>query len=149
MIVYRIQLARYTDFLSGNWALDHPARWHKKGDKVIYTSDSLALAVLEMIANVNGIENLPPNLIYVQYEFSSRYQEILDYKFKKEEYLSYGESQELGHEWVKGYDKVCLKVPSILIPHSSNVLINPSHPDFRGIDVSQPEPLLSDSRLFG
>jgi RES domain-containing protein len=41
-----------------------------------------------------------------------------------------------------------LVVPSVVARPDCNVLINPTHPDFRKITQSKPEPVVWDRRLF-
>ena len=42
-----------------------------------------------------------------------------------------------------------LLVPSVVARVESNILINPAHPEFGGIEVSLHEPVYWDRRLFG
>jgi RES domain-containing protein len=40
-------------------------------------------------------------------------------------------------------------VPSVVARREGNVLINPRHPDFRGVVAGTPEAVVWDARLFG
>jgi len=73
---------------------------------------------------------------------------IEDYHYSKDEYLHYGKSQGIGHNWFVENNNLSLKVPSILIPHNFNVLINPNHHNIKQVKVSVPEPLFVDGRLL-
>ena len=55
----------------------------------------------------------------------------------------------LGDEFVQRGEHCLLLVPSVLAPGEDNCLINPGHPDYKTIAVSELEPLSSDSRMFG
>ena len=53
MRVWRICGERYAEeALSGNGGLRHGARWHFRGTRIVYTSESLALAALEFFVNL-------------------------------------------------------------------------------------------------
>jgi hypothetical protein len=41
-----------------------------------------------------------------------------------------------------------LRVPSILVPGESNLLLNPQHPQFKRLKISKPEPFDFDGRLW-
>jgi RES domain-containing protein len=41
-----------------------------------------------------------------------------------------------------------LEVPSVIVDDESNYLINPAHPDFSSITISESRPVELDARLF-
>jgi RES domain-containing protein len=45
--------------------------------------------------------------------------------------------------------QLALKVPSVTVRGQHNYLIDPAHPDFAGIEVSDSEPLDLDPRITG
>ena len=53
------------DDLSGGGAAAEPGRWNKKGESVLYTATSVALATLETVVHVNPT-GLPLNKFLVQ-----------------------------------------------------------------------------------
>jgi RES domain-containing protein len=52
-----------------------------------------------------------------------------------------------GDSFVRKYDSVVLKVPSVILPNESNYLLNPNHPDFKLIEKISVQPLPIDSSL--
>ena len=54
---------------------------------------------------------------------------------------------ELGRRWAEARDTAVLAVPSAVIPHELNYLLNPHHPHFKRIRVGRPEPFTFDPRL--
>ena len=42
-----------------------------------------------------------------------------------------------------------LRVPSAIVPAESNFMINPSHPDFAELRISEPRAFDLDPRLLG
>ena len=60
-----------------------------------------------------------------------------------------GESlRKFGDAWLRAAKTVALYVPSAAIRGESNVLLNPSHPDFRRIKPRRPQPFEFDLRMF-
>ena len=58
MRVYRIGWTKYSWNLSGEGARLHGGRWNHKGTPLLYTSESRALALLELTGNVN-MDDIP------------------------------------------------------------------------------------------
>jgi RES domain-containing protein len=55
----------------------------------------------------------------------------------------------IGDEFVQRAKQCILIVPSALAPNENNWLLNPQHPGFRRIVLSELEPLRYDPRMFG
>ena len=56
--------------------------------------------------------------------------EIFDEKALRRDWIDHlDETREIGSEWLKSQRSVLLLVPSALVPATSNVLLNPLHPD--------------------
>ena len=58
------------------------------------------------------------------------------------------ETMQIGDDWVHAGRSVALAVPSVLVPSEMNFLLNPKHPDFKKIKISQPVDYRFDSRLL-
>lgn len=56
--------------------------------------------------------------------------------------------QQIGDKWVHSASSAVLEVPSALIPHERNYLLNPSHPTFARVVVSDRMPFDVDPRVF-
>jgi RES domain-containing protein len=54
----------------------------------------------------------------------------------------------LGGSWIRRKETVALVVPSAVVPHEHNILLNPTHPDFKRIKIQPPEPFSFDSRMW-
>ena len=57
-------------------------------------------------------------------------------------------SRAFGDAWINSQRSVALRVPSVIAPHDENLVINPLHPEFRGIIKTEPESIQWDDRLF-
>jgi RES domain-containing protein len=56
--------------------------------------------------------------------------------------------REIGAAWVRAGSTPVLAVPSALIPHERNLLLNPSHPDLAALRALPPEPFSFDPRMW-
>lgn len=55
---------------------------------------------------------------------------------------------EVGTNWVLANNSLLLRVPSAVIKHEFNILINPSHPDMSHVTISDVEEFTFDERLL-
>jgi RES domain-containing protein len=54
----------------------------------------------------------------------------------------------IGDAWIRSSSSISLRVPSVLLPKESNLLINPRHPRFREVQYGAPEKVILDPRFF-
>lgn len=148
MILHRITSREHTNDLSGTGAMLYGGRWNQKGTRLLYTSESLSLAALEVVVNLSA-DKLDRSLFCVELDFPDHLKvDIL--KTLPKNWNSYphtGNSTEVGTNFVKN-DGLCLKVPSVIIPTENNYLINPTHFDFHKIKLVDARPLILDKRIF-
>lgn len=148
MILYRIASKAYIRDLSGSGALLHGGRWNAKGVRMLYTSQSLSLAALEVIANTSGSQ-LNNNLFCVELELPDHLPiDHLDKLPNNWNVFPYrADTVKTGNDFItKG--GLCLKVPSAIISTEFNLLLNPLHDDFRHVKFLDARPLILDQRLF-
>lgn len=150
MVVYRIAKWEYLEDLSGIGARLFGGRWNEEGHPVIYSSEHLSLAVLELLANnirklidqdYGYISIHIPDDLYIQ----SIYESSLVNEWRQPNYSE--QTIHLGTEWLKSKSSIVLKVPSAVLSQESNVLINPLHEDFRKINIQQKAKLNLDGRI--
>jgi len=55
---------------------------------------------------------------------------------------------DLGSCWAAARETAVLAVPSAIIPHEFNYLLNPLHPHFKRVRIGRPEPFSFDPRLW-
>lgn len=149
MIVWRI--SNYLD-LSGQGGLRAPARWHNAGAAIVYTASSPASALVEMLVHLElgDVDYLPDSFLLLMIDVSDNVPIItLD-----ESKLSPGwrmleeETRAAGDAWLRESRLAILSVPSAIVPHTKNYLINPSHPDAKKIKIQSYGRYPFDSRLF-
>ena len=53
-----------------------------------------------------------------------------------------------GNAWLAAKDTAALRVPSVLVPHAFNILLNPLHPATADATIASVEPFRFDPRLW-
>jgi len=121
-------------------------RWNKKGVRMLYTSESLSLAVLEVIANLSSSKL--KNLYCVELDLPDNLEtETVKRLPKQWNLLPYtGDTVKLGSKFIQR-GGLCLKVPSAIVTSEYNYLLNPLHKDFYKIRVIDARPFLLDQRI--
>jgi RES domain-containing protein len=148
--VYRLVNARHTrDAVSGEGARLYGGRWNPPGFPVVYASQSRALAVLETFVHlVLEARQLHFLLYEITLPKSARLQE---YKGPESVWRKSGSpqiTQEVGREWLAEGQTLALIVPSVIVPHETNFVVNVRHPEFTQLRTSKPEPFSLDYRLW-
>ncbi len=57
-------------------------------------------------------------------------------------------TQGIGDRWTLERRSAVLRVPSVIVTHESNYLLNPAHPRFREITIGKPRRFAFDRRLM-
>lgn len=145
---YRIADSRYPIF-SGDGAQRIGGRWNLVGRSVIYASQNLSCAMLELRVHLNGIP-LPDTHKYIEITSNSEVStEELSLKvFKSWDVTNDSDSKDYGDKWLEEKRSLILIVPSIIIPQEKNFIINPNHLEFKKLKASRPKALDWDERLF-
>ncbi len=151
MRFWRICRRRYAgDAAVGEGARLYGGRWNSRGVRVVYASTSLALAAMETFVNLEP--NLQPkDLVSVEGEVPDGLEvgrldpKLLPanwHKTRDESLRRYGD------EWIRAGHTVGLIVPSAAVRGDWNLLLNPTHVDFRKIKFADPIPFEFDARMF-
>ncbi len=148
---WRIVHARYADdIFSGEGARITQGRWHEEGHRVIYTSETISLATLELIANTPRARLLS-HYVVASCSFPEVLVEDVDQERLPTNWRDYPppkEVQQLGTEWLLSGASAVLSVPSAITPEERNYLINPEHEHFRSVDAGPARPFRIDLRLL-
>ena len=151
MIVYRIVMSAYTRDLSGAGPRLYGGRWNPKGVSVIYTSESRALAVLELYVHLSRSVILPGlSIVSIEIPDSVSRKEIAMSDLPKNwrTYPAPPELAAIGAEWVRSRESLLLHVPSAIMPPERNSLINPVHSEMRKVRIIEIEEYGLDQRLI-
>ena len=151
MFVYRIAKKKHIRDLSGIGARLHGGRWNRKGIGIVYTSESRALALVEFLVNV-PFSMLPNKLCIATIEIREKIRpqefDISDLPKQWRKFPVPLELAEIGTKWAVSTESLALRVPSAVVPHEFNILINPSYPDIKHVAITTVEGLEMDKRLF-
>lgn len=135
---------------SGEGAELAGGRWNSPGTRVVYTSSSISLAMLEILVHLQKSRVLSAYLV-IPARFQNRHLKRLDGENLPQDWDAHPPStpaQTLGDRWVEDHPSLVLEVPSVIVPLETNYLINPAHPAFEQIEVGDPLELPLDARLF-
>lgn len=146
---WRLVKKRYAeDVFSGEGAALAGGRWNSPGVRIVYTAETLSLAVLEILAGGASMLLLNAYVKVAAVFDDSAVEEISLLPKNWDEYPPGPATQSIGDEWVKRGKGLVLRVPSVVVPGEFNFLINPLHPDFSSrIDHGTPEPFNLNPRL--
>jgi RES domain-containing protein len=153
MRVYSIEREKYLDTtLKGiGAAFTEGYRWNSLRTYLVYTSESRALAMLEVSVHLDLSEDFPTDRYFVEIDIPNNVEimelSIADLPENWHERPSVIETQYIGDEFVYGNSAAVLKVPSCIVPSESNYLINPNHPDSKSITIVTSTPLSFDQRF--
>jgi RES domain-containing protein len=148
MFVYRICLSKWSSELKSSGL---PARWNSMGKQVIYTAENRSLSCLENLVHRNGLgKNKLYRILIIFVPDNIEIKEITPQQLPKnwKEYLNYSVCQKIGDEWIDSLNSCILKVPSTIITHEHNFLINSLHKDFKKIKIDSKEDFNFDERLI-
>ncbi len=137
--------------LDGQGAFLSGGRWNSKGRRVIYSSETYAGALLEILAHAN-IGKVPKTQAWIEIWFPEalKIEEVTAADvpgWNADDMLT---SRAYGDRWLEEGRTAVLLVPSVVTAGvERNVVINQDHPDFALLRRSEPREVLWDARLFG
>lgn len=126
-----------------------PGRWNTPGAALIYAAEHFSTALLEKL--VHGSGRLPPNQHYVTITIpkGTSYEVFSEAGLPGWDSQPASASKAFGERWCLERRSALMLVPSVVARPDRNVLINPAHPEFAGIETSLHQPVYWDRRLFG
>ncbi len=134
--------------LSGEGARLYGGRWNLPGWRCVYAAESRALAVLELLVHLTGrSRGLTYRLLTLEVP-DAAVAAPTSFPTGWEASPAGGPSQSFGTEWLRGGKSGALRVPSVLIPEESNVLLNPDAADFAEIRVTAERDFRLDLRFM-
>ena len=151
MIVYRIAKKRYVHDLSGTGARIYGGRWNHKGISIVYASESRSLAIVDYLVHVN-LAIVPSGLsissIRIPDRITPKQISTSDLPANWREFPAPSELAEIGTNWALANETLLFRVPSTVVEHEFNILINPSHPHIKHAKITHTEDCLFDKRLL-
>jgi len=150
MIAWRLVKRRLAgDAFSGEGARRYGGRWNSPGVPVVYLSQSLALAALEMLVHLQSRDVLASYVAF-RVEFDDGLVRAVDPASLPAAWRTWPAPAGLvaiGDEWARRKETLVLEVPSAIVPQERNYLVNPAHPKFSTLTISGAQPFTFDTRL--
>ncbi len=146
-----VQQRHATNAFDGEGARLYGGRWNKPGTPMIYCSQSLSLATLEILVNLDSGEALR-RYACIPVDFADDLCQSVAPTDLPDDWATDPpavSTQQYGSSWATSLASLVLTVPSSIIPAEVNYLINPAHPAFAGLTVGEPRPFVMDPRLHG
>ena len=151
LTAWRIVKGRHAaNAFDGAGARGEGGRWNSPGTPIVYTSQSAALAALEMLVHL-GRGSILRAYVLIPCACDDTVVSRLNRRRLPKNWRSYPAPPELpliGDEWVKSGRSAVLQVPSAVIDTDSNYLLNPHHGDFQAVRVMDPQSFRFDIRLL-
>ena len=148
--VWRIVKEKYADeAFSGEGARRAGGRFNSPGRPAVYTSQSLALAQLEILVNL-PTDRLLASYVAFRAGIPDQHVESLSPEKLPENWREAPAPRgvrEIGDQWLRPKRSLALRVPSAVVPAEKNVLINPRHPAFEEVGIEGPFDPEIDDRL--
>jgi len=136
---------------NGDGARLYGGRWNRPGTRVVYCSESISLATLEILVNLDFGQALR-QYVSIPVDFADGLCEKITPSQLPQDWTSDPPpilTQQVGSNWIAAGSSVVLAVPSVVIGAETNYLINPMHADFSRLKVGNASPLKFDPRLLG
>lgn len=147
MVCFRIVHKKYDDPL---FAPGIEGRWNRAGQKVLYCSDSVALAFLESMVRRRGLGfNHDFQIAHIGIPDSIPTQIILEKNLEKgwNNPVDYLSAQRQTNQWYDRSESLVLIVPSAVLSAGNNYVLNTMHMDFVQIKLIALTPLVPDQRI--
>lgn len=126
------------------------SRWIHQGLPAVYTSESIALAVLESLVHME-LSHPPPHVVIpADLPEEMAIEEVDPGQLPPDWYATPAPIllRDIGTDWLRSQRTAVLKVPSAIVIDESNYLLNPLHPEFARISIGEARDFAFDGRLW-
>jgi RES domain-containing protein len=134
---------------TGEGAKQYGGRWNSPGKPAIYTAESRAVALAEILVHLESAAVLP-RYVVLRVEIDEANIAHLDPHDLPRNWRAEPAPrrlQTLGDEWLDSGKAAVLRVPSAIVVGEFNYLLNPLHPDFSMLRIHSPEKFSIDRRF--
>lgn len=124
MVLWRISRHRG---LSGKGGLRAAGRWHYAGRPIVYLAESPAAVLLEVCVHTSA-NDVPPEYTLLKIEGPDIDVPSIKFDDLPEDWRARLEvTRDLGTDWLEKNESALLRVPSAIVPETTNCLLNPAH----------------------
>ncbi len=150
MRVWRIDKDKHVaQALSGEGARLYGGRWNPTGRAVVYTAATLSLAALERLVH-HDYDLAPPSLVAVAIDVPDTLavEQVGAPPADWRAIRPPASTVAIGEAWLDKAVACVLAVPSVVVDHELNYVLNPAHPEFSQIAIVETKPFAFDPRLL-
>jgi RES domain-containing protein len=148
VILWRVSNYQSLDGIGGLYV---SGRWHSRGHPVVYCTLNPATALLETLVHLEiDSEDRPERFQILRIEGP----DLLSTEKVEVDSLSQNwaddasTSQAIGDRWLTEGRSLLLQVPSVLVPETWNVLLNPQHAEANLLKITRTYEHAFDARLL-
>lgn len=136
--------------LAGDGGMRASGRWHTRGRRVVYCSESPAAALLEILVHFEiDVRDLPTRYRLLKLRAPDALVEDLLATDLPTDWLEHiDRTRAIGDRWLQASRSALLRVPSAVVPETFNVLLNPRHAHAGQIELAQVSEHALDPRLL-
>ena len=148
MILWRVSNYATLDGVGGLYV---SGRWHTKGHPVVYCTLNPATALLEILVHMEiDAEDRPERfqMLRIEGPDTLSVEEIKPGALPSNWVEDIAFTQNVGDGWLSEAGSLLLRVPSVIVPETWNVLVNPQHAEASLLKVTMRYEHPFDARLF-
>jgi RES domain-containing protein len=134
---------------SGEGARIFEGRWNSGGVRMVYCSEHLSLAALEILVHTQPV-TIRDKFRVFRVSWDEKMMITIDLKKLPKGWNTQPPSsisKDVGDNWVRLGQTVVLAVPSVIVPSERTFLLNPKHQDFARIKIKDQGSFCLDPRL--
>ncbi len=123
--------------ISVGWGgLSAAGRWHYAGRRIVYLAESPASALLEVCVHT-AANDVPPEFTMLKIELPDAEISSVEADDLPEDWRTRLEvTRDLGTAWLESSESVLLRVPSAIVPETTNFLFNPAHTQAKNVRIA-------------
>jgi RES domain-containing protein len=147
VILWRVSNFQTLDGVGGLYV---SGRWHTRGHPILYCTLNPATALLETLVHIEiDSEDRPKRFQVLRIEApdSLSVEKVEAGSLSTNWAVDMSITQSLGDRWLGGGRSLLLQVPSVLVPETWNLLVNPQHGEANRLKVSATYEHAFDVRL--
>ena len=148
MILWRVSNYQTLDGVGGLYV---SGRWHTRGHPILYCTLNPATALLETLVHIEiDSEDRPERFQVLRIEGpdSLSTEKVEARSLSPDWAVDMSITQSIGDRWLRGGRSLLLQVPSVLVPETWNMLVNPQHAEANRLKVTATYEHAFDVRLL-
>ena len=151
MEAFRLSREKFAEPLTGKGAASKGARWNTVGVELIYLASNRSLAMAEVAVHLT-MATIPSDYvmltIHIPEDTSLQKLKVTDLPADWNAFPHPASTQMIGDRFTIECNYCVLQIPSAVTQGDFNLLINPHHPDFKRIKITEKIKFPFDKRIF-